>query len=235
MVLTSLAFGIIICLLKLTVISGHPLPASTSTNDVLNSVINKAVNDSMAILSMPQNLSSVLVNRIIQAMKSSGVELVYSKKMCKTLEGNELKNLFYTQTGLRCISLSKLDVPPGIQDRDSYIVVTNSSCLRTQSQDRLCYPFNREGLCGVASSTRFLNTLSDDFFPRFVSDIRCTGCRYEIGRATQHCRGCAYLPHEETFRFLRRLSNECDSSGKEKWILDSKTMTVGTGCSCLQV
>jgi len=213
---------------------GLPMVAPPVNNTaVLSQVINKAVNDSLTTLgSSTANLSTVLVSQILQEMLSKGIQLTYIKKSCQAQQASKLAELFYSQRGLNCVTLSKLNLPRVVHERDTYIVTSDNNCLITMEQDPVCFPQDRKALCGTNTSTRFLENFNDDHFPRMVSELRCSGCKWERGHS---CQTCGYFQHEETFRLLKRVPNECDEDGKEKWIIDNQTVTVGIGCSCLGV
>ena len=212
---------------------GLPMAPPANNTAVLNQVIDKAVNDSLLTLgNSTANLSTVLVSKILEVMQSKGIQLSYIKKSCKALQASKLEELFYHQRGLNCISLSKLNLPGAVPERDTYIVTSDNHCLITMEQDPVCFPQDRKALCGTNTTTRFLDNFKEDYFPRMVSELRCSGCKWERGHS---CPTCGYYQHEEAFRLLKRVPNECDELGQEKWIVSSKTVTVGIGCSCLGV
>ena len=219
------------CMLELLPSSSHPI-ANTNNTVILSSVIDKAVNYSLMSFNTPKNLSIILVSKIMEIMQSKGVQLSYAKKKCKPLEATKLEELFYRQTGLNCVSLTKLNLPTEHNERETYIVTTNSSCLTRVRKDSVCFPSRRKAYCGTSTSVTYLDDLSDNYFPRLVSELKCSGCRWERGHT---CNTCGFIEHQKTIKLLKRVPEECEEDGSEKWIIDSKTVTVGIGCSCIRV
>lgn len=236
-VFTMLYTIILLYLIRSLPTNGLPLASNTDNREVLELVVEKAVNYSLSSFSSSSNLSIILTHKIFEIMQSEGIQISLKEKKCKPQLGTKLKELFHNHLYIsNCVSLTKVSLPilhtEHQKEEDVYIVTTNSSCLTSVRMDTQCFPFRQKAFCETSTVVTNLN-LGEDYFPRFVSNMQCSGCRHADEDSS--CNGCGYKEHRVIYKLLKRVPDLCDETGREVWQVDHVQRWVRAACSCYQL
>ena len=219
-----------------------------SSSNQLRTAVQQAVNSSIQDLgvdtTLDTNTSCRLVNDIVTKLLAAGVK---TTPRCKPRTLEQLKQLFMdsilnrpgfsSHDNNNCLGLEKLS---GFEE-DIYYVTTSSSCPQTRIHiDPVCYGSGNQSQTECSMDTE-LQPISDDldelenYFPRFKLQIMCRGCSISDSDCLREHNNC-YVNEKRSPRFFplkRDTTDECDSNGYEKWILDRTRPTTATvACSC---
>ena len=211
-----------------------PLP-NRSNISVWNSIVEEAVEASLPLnRSHDCNLTSVLAQRIVEIIHSRGIEV--SPTRCRPRTSEDMRILFMRERDRsKCVTLTRVLVP-GLENsgREVFVATTNSSCLPYMKMSNVC--FEDKPRCSMSTDIRYINTLSEDYFPRFELGVQCAGCRESDTDCLEANDMCAFGEHIQAYRLLRRDPERCDENGLERWIPDQDNLRyINVGCSCYQV
>ena len=219
-------------------LSTNTATSSESKQLQLQTIVQEAVNSSIQLLGDSTNLTTQLVNNIVEKLQDAGVSI---PKKCLPLSAEQLVQKFYERNTMSesvdsCLLMDKMTTGPGLMD-DAFFLKTNSSCRDDIHIDAVC--FETEAQCSVSTSLQRIAANSGDtnhYFPQYKLELSCGGCSQQDNACIEQRNNCFTQEAIETFYPLKLVQGACDENGYEDWILDrSLKQNTIVACGCQQV
>ena len=227
--LTEAAPGVLLTATDITPIAKR----ETTEQDDLRLRIEQAVQSSFSNLNISVNPEE-LTTRIVKELKDGGVP--ECRRVCKPKEKASLAKQFQRAHSFDCVTLQNIELQSIGNGLTIYAVSGNTSCQQVTYQSE-CFPqqgaSSQQAACSWKSQFAEIVDLSDDYFPRYILDVTCYGCKESDFECLANTRNCYYEEKSLEYYPLKRKDGECDDNGFEIWEADaSKHLSVNGGCDC---
>lgn len=215
------------------------LPSSTISHETiedrtaLKPVVEEAVRETSTTCNnlTSNDITDDLTNNIVQKFEEKGLSVA---NKCKPQTNQKLRELFEANRGSTCITLTSINLPHQGSTKEVFMVSTTSSCSGTLRVDAQC----SEGDVARCSSNTTMEYITDhtqEYFPRFILSVKCGECSKSDTECLNRNNRCASVAHNKMFKLLKRVEDECDDEGFEKWEADTEDKHINVGCSCRHV
>ena len=158
---------------------------------------------------------------------------------CSRVQQQKLYEKFQSTQDLRCMNVIKVSLPIAESQQPTpdgsvseqlqllHVGIPDAFACGTQHHDQDCLA-NRN----YCSWSREVTDIGAQYYPRFVVNTKCHGCKAGAYACLEANGNCASIEEPITLRVLRRDTSSCNQDGSELWTETHLPESITAACNC---